>query len=83
MYSFFVRLDLVKNLLPFLKTLICRKCANIFFLFEFSGRCPETRSLFAKREAKTLVKACLDPLPESRDGSLWRGCGGGATTDFH
>jgi hypothetical protein len=27
----------------------------LFLFLSFSGRCPETRSLFAKREAKTFI----------------------------
>jgi hypothetical protein len=30
---------------------------NDFFLLIFSGLCPETHSLFAKREAKTLIRS--------------------------
>jgi hypothetical protein len=30
---------------------------NDFFLLLFSGLCPETHSLFAKREAKTLIRS--------------------------
>jgi hypothetical protein len=40
-----------------LKTLICRECAKLVFLFfKFSGLRPETHSLFAKSEAKTLIR---------------------------
>jgi hypothetical protein len=29
---------------------------TLFHFLSFSGRCPETHSLFAKREAKTLIR---------------------------
>jgi hypothetical protein len=53
----------------------------IFLLLIFSGLCPETHSLFAKREAKTLIRLLKNPYTECRDGSLCRGCGGGATAN--
>jgi hypothetical protein len=40
-----------------LKRLICKECAkHVFLFFKFSGRYPETHSLFAKSEAKTLIR---------------------------
>jgi hypothetical protein len=52
----------------------------LFPLLRPSGLCPETHSLFVKREAKTLIRSIETPYPESRDDNLWRGCGGGAVT---
>jgi hypothetical protein len=36
---------------------ISRECAKCFFLLIFSGLFPETHSLFAKREAKILIRS--------------------------
>jgi hypothetical protein len=65
----------------FCKTLICRKCAgHVFLFFKFSGFCPETHSLFAKSEAKTLIRV-LRILTQSAETAL-SARGGGATANF-
>jgi hypothetical protein len=52
----------MKIFVHFLKTLMCRECAkHVFLFFKFSGRCPETHSLFAKSEAKTLIRVLRIP----------------------
>jgi hypothetical protein len=56
-----------------LKTLICRECAKHVFLFlGVSGRCPETHSLFAKSEAKTLIRV-LRILTQSAETTVSAG----------
>jgi hypothetical protein len=41
----------------FCKRSSVKSVQNDFFLSIFSGLCPETHSLFAKREAKTLIRS--------------------------
>jgi hypothetical protein len=60
----------------FFQTLICRECAKHIFLFlRFSGRCPETHSLFAKSEAKTLIRV-LRVLTQSAETAVSAGGAG-------
>jgi hypothetical protein len=47
MCKYFSCRDVVPNPTLFLQRLICRECAkHVFLFFKFSGRCPETHSLF-------------------------------------
>jgi hypothetical protein len=51
-------------------------CAkHIFLFFKFSGLCPETHCLFAKSEAKTLLRV-LRILTQSAETAVSAGGGG-------
>jgi hypothetical protein len=60
----------------FLRTLICRECAkHVFLFFKFSGRCPETHSLFAKSKAKTLIRVLRIPAQSAETAVSAGGAG--------
>jgi hypothetical protein len=50
-------------------------CKTLFLFLNFSGRCPETHSLFAKSEAKTL-RRMLRILTQSAETAVSAGGAG-------
>jgi hypothetical protein len=56
--------------------LICRECAkHVFIFFKFSGLRPEPHSLFAKREAKTLIRVLRIPAQSAETAVSAGGAG--------
>jgi hypothetical protein len=64
-----------------MSTLIGKECEKCFFPCLDSQGFALKPTLFLQKERQKLSnEAISNPYPESRDNSLCRGCGGGAST---